>query len=251
MWKKSSLKILTLVLAAALLITLINWFVDPFMKFRVNKNLKYFYTNANERYINSGIAKHMEYNTAIVGTSMVENFSITDVNALMHTKSVKLPFSGGSAQEFSILVNHLLAQDKADTIIYGLDYFAYKNMLKSDDLKGSEPPFPHEMYDDSLLSNLKYLIAYNTLKQTWNVLQNSYYTQRSKSYLHAFCWYQECHFNAQVVEDFWQEREETDRKNKYDKKDFNFLVLKKNFDTHTLSIIQAHPNIHFIIFLPP
>jgi hypothetical protein len=251
MWKKSSLKILAIVIIVILILMGLNWFVDPFMKFRVNEKLKYFYTYADERYIDSGIAKHMDYDTAVVGTSMVENFSITDVDKVMNVKSVKLPFSGGSGQEFNILLQHLLSQDKANTIIYGLDYFSYKNMVKDDGFKMSEPPFPREMYDDGILSNLKYLISYNTLKQTFNVLQNSYYRQTSKSYQRAFCWYQDCHFNEEAVQNFWKERNETDRKNKYDKKDFNFLALKKNFDAHTLSVINTHKDIHFIIFLPP
>ena len=251
MWKKNSFKILAFVFIVELILMSVNWFVDPFMKFRVNPNLKYFYTYADERYIDSGIAEHMYYDTAVVGTSMVENFNIHDVDQVMNVKSVKLPFSGGSGHEFSILLNHLLSLKKANTIIYGLDYFSYKNQLRDDGFKMSEPPFPTEMYHNDPLSNLKYLISYKTLQQSYLVLGNTYYKRVSKRYENAFCWYQECNFNAEAVQNFWRDRNETDRKNKYNKKDFNFAALKKNFDTEFLSIIKANQDIRFIIFLPP
>ncbi|MDR1501699.1 MAG: hypothetical protein LBT43_04515, partial [Prevotella sp.] len=56
------------------IIGLTCYIVDPFLQFRVNPKSRYI---LNPRFVNGGLAKNYEYNTALIGSSMVQSFNIS------------------------------------------------------------------------------------------------------------------------------------------------------------------------------
>lgn len=256
MWKKSLFQIALFSATLLSLVLLLDFFVDPYMKYRKNHSLKYLYEGSTyydeERYINPGIAKNIPYDTAIVGTSMTENFDIEDVDSILHVNSIKIPFSGGTAKELSTMLSYLLEQKKAKTIIYDLDYFAFKGIDETSATPYVEPPFPNELYDNDPLSNLKYLGSIRTFLQSLKVLNHSYFDKRHRTFKEVYYWYDVCNFEEEEVLNLWKKRD-SDKllKLTYRTNEYKFKALKNNFDNYLLSYINANKNVKFVIFLPP
>jgi hypothetical protein len=256
MWKKSLIKIAISLTTLLLLVIVFDWAIDPYMKYRKCPKLKYLYEGATyydeERYINPGIAKNIQYDAAIVGTSMTENFDIEDVDTLLHVNSIKIPFSGGTAKELSTMLHYLLAQKKAQTIIYDLDYFAFKGVDETSVNAYVEPPFPNELYDSDALSNLKYLSSIRTFEQSLKVLNHTYFEQKHRTFKDIYYWYDVCNFDEKEVLKLWKKRD-SDKllKLTYNKNEYKFKALKSNFDKYLLSYINANQNVKFVVFLPP
>jgi len=95
--------------------------IDPF--FHYHKPLpQVAYTLDNSRYQNDGLARRMEYDTLITGTSMVSNFKTTQCDELFGGRSIKTPFHGASLCEINNHVDAAIAANpKLHTVIRCLD----------------------------------------------------------------------------------------------------------------------------------
>ena len=88
---------LTLALTAAFLVFVaaVNIVVDPLFQYHKPWfGLEPVITN--ERYQNAGVIKHFDFDNAILGTSLSENFTISEVNDTFGGNSVKLTMYGSS-----------------------------------------------------------------------------------------------------------------------------------------------------------
>ena len=69
--------------------------IDPFFHFhKPLKNLEYPLNRGSERYLNDGIIRHFDYDAAIAGTSMMQNFKTSQFDELFGTKSIKVTLTG-------------------------------------------------------------------------------------------------------------------------------------------------------------
>lgn len=109
----------------------------------------------NERYQNDGILKHFDYNAIITGTSMTENFKVSEMDELFHVKSVKVPFSGSTYREINEnLERAVCANTDIKFIIRGLDYDSFyeqADLMKYDS-------YPTYLYDDFLFNDVEYFL---------------------------------------------------------------------------------------------
>lgn len=255
MWKKSSLRALLFTsLVVLFIIGGFNWAIDPMIKYRKNESLSYLFTIGKERFLNFGIAKNFSYKTVVIGTSMTENFLLSDVEKLLNTKAIKVPFSGGTAKEFSILLDFILKQQKAETIIYALDIPSYRNMNTS---SGFRTDMPFENYSfmlkDDLFSEIKYLLNLDTFKWSLSVLKNTINNEDpNKNYNNAFMWFTKYKFGESEVLKNWNSMDVNPKlKENFKSTDYSFDDLKINFDELLYKHIVNNPKIKFIIFYPP
>ena len=95
--------------------------IDPY--FHYHKPLKFLnYRLGNQRYMNDGIIRHFDYDSIIVGTSMTENFKVTQFNELFERNSIKIPFAGGSFKEIDDNIERALKYNSdVQIILRGLD----------------------------------------------------------------------------------------------------------------------------------
>lgn len=73
---------------------------------------------------NKGIIKHYDFNSYIVGTSMVEHIPIDTINAITQQKWVNIMMYGSSFDERAIILQYLFTIRKPKNIIYSLDHFS-------------------------------------------------------------------------------------------------------------------------------
>lgn len=88
------------------------WFRDPvFIK--------------NARFQNSGIINSYDFDSAIIGNSMAENFSAAEASRLLGGRFVNLAMSGSLYSERSIVLEHLFRKKDIKTVVVTLDHLPY------------------------------------------------------------------------------------------------------------------------------
>lgn len=70
--------------------------VDPFEVYHKATAFIPPITNGTQNYSNAGIAKNYEYDSVVIGSSMTENFTPSQLDRLFGGQFVKLPINGGS-----------------------------------------------------------------------------------------------------------------------------------------------------------
>lgn len=89
-------------LAAAVLVMLLTAYIDPF--FQYHAPLEDFpYVVDHQVNQNPGMARHMEYDSVILGSSMTVNFNTNWFGELMGLKTLKLSYSGAFQKTRRIL----------------------------------------------------------------------------------------------------------------------------------------------------
>lgn len=144
--------------------------VDPFFHYHKPYTDKYYYILNNQRSQNDGISKHFDYDGLITGTSMVENFKTSEMDALFGTNSIKAPYSGGTYKEINDnLKNALLNNPDLKMIIRGLDMGRFlddKDVMRSD--LGEYPVY---LYDSNFLNDVKYVFNRDVIfKRVWPMI---------------------------------------------------------------------------------
>ena len=112
--------ILLLVLVAATVIIL-----DPFIRYH-----KPFFSLAavetEERSSAIGIAKNMDYDTVLIGSSMSENFRRSWFeDGHFGTKCVKIPLQGGHYNDYKLVIDEVLKKDTTKNVILCLDTYLF------------------------------------------------------------------------------------------------------------------------------
>ena len=232
-----------------------NYIIDPYQFYR--KATLYTFTIQDQRYLNAGLAKNYTYDSAIIGSSMTENFYANDVNNILHfKKTIKLPFQGASIFEETALLHTILNTKKASNIIFGLDIYSFSG--EAIPLSKSSF-FPQYLYDKNILNDLSYVLNFKVLEKSIKALKKPYDKNKVKQQLNSIYNWQkiwQTSFNIKnVLKLYNQEKKQFTNKTQQEKnkllKHFHFSVLQRNFDNELLPIIKANPHTDFYIFYPP
>ena len=226
-------------------ITTLSSIVDPL---GINTKQEYYLKDASyARYQNIGIAHNNQHETIITGTSLSENFKTSLSNEVFDTKTIKIPMSGASAKEQSILISNAISEN-TKRIIWDIHYTAYhgdKNRMH----KSHE--FPLYLYDKSSLNDLKLYGSFDILKLSLKkaVFRDKYYTNNMDE---LYNWYQndKNKFGEKQVLKYIDRLKVIINNSKVNK-EYNFDNLKNNFDGNILPIIKENPNIEFDFYFPP
>lgn len=152
---KSSTWIISLLLA--LLVTLtafagMMYILDPLLQYgKESPPLTYY--SYKEMYSNPGIAMHYDYDTVLVGTSMIENTDVDEFDELMQTKAVRLPYAGGTALDMKTILDVCFSSDNSiHSVFWALD--EHQLFSNPDETRH---PLPKYLYSGKKL-NFSYLL---------------------------------------------------------------------------------------------
>lgn len=137
---------------ALLGIALAGYIIDPFFQFRVNNNNRYI---LNPRLVNGGLAKNYNYNTVLLGSSMVQNYNMSILrDNHPEMKPVKLSSGGMNISEMEYMYS-FINMEQTQNIIINIDVALFNQF-------GIGNRYPKYLYDDGILNKLKYLYGYET-----------------------------------------------------------------------------------------
>lgn len=146
----------------ALLVALVVM-VDPFFLFHVPGEAEVF---SNERYENPGMIRNLEYDTVLMGTSLVCNYRASWFDQLTGGKTIKAAYRDGYLSDFDTALD-LAYRTNPDikAVYFGLD----ANILIRPDSKRTTD-LPMWLYDDNPFNNVQYFLNKDVYLDCLNVL---------------------------------------------------------------------------------
>lgn len=236
--------IIILVFILMIMVTVI--IIDPFFHYRKPlKKINYFITGNQQRYINDGIVKNFEYDSIITGTSMTENFRSSQFDNLFNSKSIKVPFSGGSYREINNIVDVSL-KNKRDVkyILRGLDY----RKIREEYSKMSYGNYPTYLYDDNILNDYKYILSKGAFFQSLINLIKSLKSKENINFDEYSSWRNK-ESGRDVVLRTYKRDENKKEKEKLTLQEIE--IIKENIEKNVIELPKKYSDVKFIYFITP
>jgi len=195
----------------------------------------------DSRYENYGLAKYLDYDSVMLGTSVTQDAKASEFNALFGTNALRVKFSGSYFKELGDFLKYTYAHHDGDIekVFWVLDI---THVLTSVDTVGHTDN-PEYLYDDSFWNDSKYLlnkdVAPDLVRSLFNVSPID--------------------FDHQVWADptGWETLVKVygpNRPAQQAEKDFSEELraqVMENYETNILSIVREHPETEFMFVFPP
>lgn len=244
--KRWSAATLCLCVALTLACALTVYIVDPFQIYRKATGYVPYIENTTQAYSNAGIVRHYEYDSAIVGTSMTENFTPTQLDSLFGGTFIKLCSSGGDAYKHAVLLQMAFDTHELQRVLYGLDMYSFIG-----DPTGASSDLPMYLYDDNPFNDVYYLlnrdVLFDRLKELYEYNQTTPYQPGDDMRDDMYAWGTYYEYGEEQVLQSMNVFQEPAEMKPYSSYEENALA---NLD-QLLSLMEAHPETEFLIFYPP
>ena len=216
--------------------------IDPFQVYRLATRYMPPIDNTTQVYANAGIVRNYDYDSAIVGTSVTENFRPSLMNELLGGRFIKLCTSAGTAYNHKLLLDLAFEMHDMQRVVYGLDVYSFVSDL---DQTGSEVPL--YLYDHNPFNDAQYWLNRSVLGsflprclRAWGQTQDD--SIRDSMY----CWAGKDEYGlAALYNARFSPIEPMRPADTYNEK------ALANLNTHVIPLITAHPETQFDIFFPP
>lgn len=242
------LKFIALSILTLSIMGIINFVLDPLQQYRKAQFYKPIYDN--ERYLNPGLAKTYDYNQVIIGSSMTENFILSDAQEILgFDKAIKFCMSGATAYEIKLMLESAYQQRPINSVIYGVDFYSFTGDTTR--LFNGEGSLPLYLYDNNRLNDYRYLFSLDT----FTFFMDSFVLSKPAVMFDFNRMYQWQHksneddFNGTDRINEWKEKYGFNPD--YTKSDYSLKAMKANIDTNLIPLIQHHPETTFYLFYPP
>jgi len=149
--KRWTMLTLALLIGALISIVAAVVIIDPFQIYHRATAFTPPITNGTQNYFNAGIAKSYDYDSVIIGSSMTENFTPSQLDELLGGHFIKLPINGGSSFNHKQMMDLAFGTHEIHTIFYGLDIEALTHFYKTPKCE-----MPEYLYDDNLFNDTQY-----------------------------------------------------------------------------------------------
>ena len=218
-------------------------YIDPFFHF--HKPLKDFpYIVDDQVDMNPGLARHLDYDSVILGSSMVVNFNTDLFGEKLGLKTAKLPYNGAYPKDQSNIMDIIFdaKKDSIKRVFIGVDELNY-----SGDIEETKFPITEYLYDKNPLNDVKYVFNKDVMLDycVKPVFDRSDSTEWNMIY--PF-WWQDEHYQKALVLMYY----EAAPKAAGNVSCGDYLrAIEKNLDVNILPYIESHPETTFTVFYPP
>lgn len=153
MAKKWLLRLCALVLAMVLLLCACAYCIDPYMQYRVRDNTYLL----NSRLVTPGLIKNYDYDTVLIGSSMIQNTDMQLFRDTLGGRPLKITTGAISLTEISKLTQKIQELGKAENYYICLDQYLFQKEIWDD-----MDRFPDYLMDEHLYNDYRYLLGYET-----------------------------------------------------------------------------------------
>ena len=238
-WALASLALLLAAIAAICLTVIV---IDPFQVYRPATRYLPPIDRTTQVYANAGVARSYAYDSAVVGTSVTENFRPSQMDSLLGGRFIKLCTSAGTAYNHALLMDLAFRTHDMRRIVYGLDVYSFIARL---DQTGSDVPL--YLYDDSLLNDVSYWLNRSVLATFLPRCLSAWGQKQDDSIRDSmYCWAGQDEYGPVAL----YTARFTAPENPLPA-DAYIRQAQANLDAHLLPYVAAHPETQFDIFSPP
>lgn len=223
---------------------LVIW-VDPF--FQYHKPLAWFpYLVDNQVNQNPGLAKHMDYDGILIGSSMTASFNTDWFEELMGMKTQKLSYNGSYPKDLSNIMQ-LVFDAKGDQV--KAVYMAVDQSTFSADPEETKFPVTDYLYDDNVFNDVPYLLNKDVLLDY--ILRPLADRKDASDWAELYKpWWTDEYYNKANVLMYYKAAEEKQEEEAL-AADYFKDAVEENLQKNILPYIEAHPETEFYIFYPP
>lgn len=221
----------------------LTFIVDPF--FQYHKPLEGFpYLVDHQVNMNPGLAKNMDYDSILLGSSMTVNFNTDWFRDKLGLTTQKLSYNGAYPKDQANIMD-IVFDAKGGTVkrvFLGIDELNY-----SADIVQTKFPIPQYLYDKNYFNDIEYLLNKDIIldyilramvdtkdKSDWNMIYKP--------------WWQDEHYQKALVLMYYEPAELA--KEAPDTQVF-IEGIEQNLETNICPFIEEHPETTFTIFYPP
>lgn len=227
------------------------YIIDPYQYFRKATFYKPLYMPDSARYMNPGVIKNFDYDSAIVGNSMTENFLPQQVDKKFGWHTIKLSMEGATSYEMSFVYKALFREGKVKNILTTFDVFATE--LPSDYCTYEMPKY---LYEDSYSGTLQYLLKYKILKKEVPLL---YHNQKSSftDINQAYYWGDKATYSVDNIKKHFLSIQKINSTSELKEPVNNTLSREyvdhvlSNFNNHIYKYMKENPGVTFHVILSP
>lgn len=238
MFKKKILIILCFTLLFCALHIGIVYVVDPYYQYHLPLKGFQISETAGEEYQNPGLLKQLNYENVIVGSSMTENFKVSEVNEFLNTNSIKVSIGGSSTQNYLKELELAYRYNDIKSVIYGLDNYVFNTNYDDNFRKLRE-----YLLDENYFNDINYLLNKDVIFKDIRILFTQKLTNSFKDYDNLYNWSLGATFGKEYALKDWDS---------LSSKQSNDLVwYTKEHINKITSFVEKHSNTEFYIFYPP
>lgn len=216
-------------------------YVDPFFQYHAPlENFPYLVDNQLSQ--NPGMAKHMKYDSVILGSSMTVNFNTNWFQDLLGLNTIKLNYSGAYPKDQSNIMELIFdSENEVDAVFLGIDVMTYTGGVEE-----TKYPIPEYLYDDNYFNDIQYIFNKDVvLNYILRPLADPDKTDLATVYQ---SWWTDEYYNIQWVMHNYQQPEQIAQETPADA---YIESVQKNLDANICPFIEQNPETTFYIFFPP
>lgn len=215
-------------------------YIDPFFQYHAPlENFPYLVDNQLNQ--NPGMAKNMEYDSVILGSSMTVNFNTNWFEELLDLQTIKLNYSGAYPKDQSNIMEIIFDSDnQVDAVFLGVDVMTYTGGVEE-----TKYPIPEYLYDDNYINDIQYIFNKDVvLNYILRPIADPEKTDLATVYA---SWWTDEYYNKQWVMHNYVQPEKIAQETP---KDAYLESVKTNLDVNICPYIEANPDTTFYIFFP-
>ena len=217
--------------------------IDPFFHYHAPIN-GFPYIVDDQVDMNPGLARHLEYDSVILGSSMVVNFNTDLFRDRLGLTTAKLPYNGAYPKDQSNIMSIIFdaKQDSVKRVFLGIDELNY-----SGDIQETKFPITDYLYDKNVFNDVKYLFNKDVMLDycVKPLFDRSESTQWNMIY--PFWWNDE-HYQKALVLMYYEPAQKSDGPGSSEE---YIKAIGRNLDANIIPYIEEHPETTFTIFYPP
>ncbi len=223
--------------------------IDPFFHYhKALDGVEYPLVDGMERYLNDGIIKTYDYDAAIVGTSMMQNFKASQFDRLFGTKSIKITYTGETYYAIDQEVRKVLKENPDTKCIFRcLDY---NKIFQAGEVRNYDD-YPDYLYDDNILNDVNYVLNKEIfLDSTLPVIEYNIDGKKTTSMDDYSFWEWEHPVGKEYVLEAY-ERPETKAEEQKAFTEEDAKTVTDNVTENVIRTVEENPDTMFYFYTPP
>lgn len=241
--KKYITKTITYFLIFLLIIGALTVIIDPFTHF----HMPYFgmgTVETDERSALIGVAKHSYYDTALIGSSMSENFEEDWFeDGIIGNSALKICLQGAHFSDYKVVLDEIITKPELKTVIFCLDTY-----LLTNDPKENPVTIPEYLSNDKLSDDAYYIWNKSVLFEYFPkfIINNIRYKGNDNK---AYVWSDDYDFGKEIAKGEYIKNRPLQQMEfkKFDE----YFSYADEFINSITPYIENRPDVKFIFYVPP
>lgn len=208
-----------------------------------------------ERFQIPGLARNQVFDTAIIGTSMIENFVDLEVSKVLDANAIKLPINASYITEQGMVLDMAVKHNRVHHIIWNIDYRCIN--IPYGEFYKKEIEFPKYMYDEQGYNDLRYIINHSNLflsikKLNYRFRGHDRFDEFRTNLSTLNSWYNWQEFGEKLLIDDYLNMSSGKRKLSDNLRlDIQMREIEKVIDREIIDRIEKNKDIRFSLTFPP